>query len=197
VGQYQHDVEPGALKRSLDDVVKKVYEETYASQNRGYTDREFEAACVAAVGLRRHVLDDNRATLLLRVPNERAQLERTVGHFELVECPADVGGREAVQPHGDLDRDALAELDAAARRIDAGPEMWRHRRKDGTEFEAEISASLLIFPDGTEARLVLSLDVSDRVQAPRDRQEYAARFENAFEGATIGMAIIGLDGMFV
>lgn len=39
-----------AGRGSLDDVMRKAYNDTYLKENRGYTDEEFEAACVAIGG---------------------------------------------------------------------------------------------------------------------------------------------------
>jgi PAS domain S-box-containing protein len=41
-----------------------------------------------------------------------------------------------------------------------GPEVWRHRRKDGTMFDVAITASVLDF-DGRPARLILAQDVTE------------------------------------
>jgi len=46
--------------RSLDDVMKKVYTETYSREHRGYTELEFERACEAVSGgTMGHVFEDH------------------------------------------------------------------------------------------------------------------------------------------
>ncbi|MEO5829270.1 MAG: PAS domain S-box protein [Rhodanobacter sp.] len=44
---------------------------------------------------------------------------------------------------------------------------WRHRRKDGSLIDVEISAGDIVF-EGNPARLVLASDISERVQAERE-----------------------------
>ncbi|MDA4123419.1 MAG: PDZ domain-containing protein, partial [Thaumarchaeota archaeon] len=49
-----------ASQRSLDDVMKKVYTETYVKEGRGFTDAEFEHACGAISGESvKAIFDDN------------------------------------------------------------------------------------------------------------------------------------------
>jgi diguanylate cyclase (GGDEF)-like protein/PAS domain S-box-containing protein len=93
---------------------------------------------------------------------------------------------------------ALHEVVAAPRDLTAryGPVVWRHRRKDGTVFEAEVT-STHFRADDADLRLVQALDVSEREQARRERRELARRLEGAFDGASIGMAILERDGAVV
>ena len=44
--------------------------------------------------------------------------------------------------------------------------IWCHRRKDGSELDVEITAHDHVF-DGRAARVVLALDVTERVEAER------------------------------
>lgn len=74
-----------------------------------------------------------------------------------------------------------------------GPMVWTHRRKDGSIFDAEVISGPYHFR-GEDLRLVQSVDVSERERARRERKELAARLAGAFDGASIGMAIIALDG---
>jgi PAS domain S-box-containing protein len=56
--------------------------------------------------------------------------------------------------------------------IPAGAErtgVWRHRRKDGSQFDAEIRSHSLTF-GGRKARLVMATDVSDTLRAQRELQ---------------------------
>lgn len=55
----------------------------------------------------------------------------------------------------------------------SGP--WRHRRKDGSEFVVEITSHETVV-DGRPARLVLAIDVTNRLQAEAALRESEARY---------------------
>jgi PAS domain S-box-containing protein len=62
----------------------------------------------------------------------------------------------------------------------AGPSLWRHQRKDGTLFDVEGSSHGL--PDaGGRSRLVMALDVTDRLLAERELRSERDRFEKVME----------------
>ena len=67
--------------------------------------------------------------------------------------------------------------------------LWRHERKDGSELIAEIWSTLLPWGEG-EARLSISLDVTDRVRAERALQEAEARYRSLIESIP---AVVYLD----
>jgi PAS domain S-box-containing protein len=58
--------------------------------------------------------------------------------------------------------------------------LWRHRRKDGTPLDVEVSYRDMMF-QGRDARLVLANDVTDRQIAERARQESESRFRQLAE----------------
>ncbi len=58
---------------------------------------------------------------------------------------------------------------------DAG--IWRHRRKDGTPIDVEITSHTLVF-GGRHAQMVLANDVTERLQAERKLRESEARFRS-------------------
>lgn len=57
---------------------------------------------------------------------------------------------------------------------------WRHRRKDGTIIDVEVTSHALTFA-GRSARLVLAQDITARTQAEAARQRYAERLETLHE----------------
>jgi PAS domain S-box-containing protein len=66
--------------------------------------------------------------------------------------------------------------------------MWRHRRKDGSLIDVEITSSKLRFDD-REARLVMANDVTERLRAEQALRESEARFRHFFDAGLVGMAI--------
>jgi len=59
--------------------------------------------------------------------------------------------------------------------------VWRHRKKDGTVFDAEIVSHGFDF-NGRPARLVLAQDISARLRAERELRESEERYRSLFEG---------------
>ena len=72
----------------------------------------------------------------------------------------------------------------------------RHRRKDGTVFDVEISTNGALFRD---RKLVFCIcrDITDRKRNERELRENEARFRKMFEKASIGMAVIHPGGWFI
>jgi diguanylate cyclase (GGDEF)-like protein/PAS domain S-box-containing protein len=73
---------------------------------------------------------------------------------------------------------------------------WRHRTKDGTVFNVEITSHALLFA-GSRARLVLANDVTERKQAEEAVRAAEERFHSAFDHAPIGMNLLDLDARFI
>ena len=71
--------------------------------------------------------------------------------------------------------------------------IWQHRRKDGTLREVEISSHDHMF-EGRAARVVLALDVTDRVQAEQALRRSEARYRALFENASDLISTADLDG---
>jgi PAS domain S-box-containing protein len=67
---------------------------------------------------------------------------------------------------------------------------WRHRRKDGTVIEVEITSHPLQF-DGREARLVVATDITNRRKAEESLRASEERFRNLAESAND--AIVSAD----
>jgi PAS domain S-box-containing protein len=89
--------------------------------------------------------------------------------------------REALERHVAADRPA---------RVKAGG--WRHRKKDGTVIDVEVSSHRIPF-DGRVARLVVTEDVTER----RRSEEERARLAMAVEQADEAIVITDPDGTIV
>lgn len=70
------------------------------------------------------------------------------------------------------------------------------RRQDGTQFAAEASISRLEMGDETVFTVILR-DISDRKQIEMALRNSEEQFRHAFEDASIGMAIVSLDGHWI
>lgn len=70
------------------------------------------------------------------------------------------------------------------------------RRKSGEEFPAEATISKLEV-DGTRLLTVILRDITARKRAEEGLRNSEERFRTAFEDAPIGMALVGLDGLFL
>jgi PAS domain S-box-containing protein len=95
---------------------------------------------------------------------------------------------EAERLHEQVDSRAEGE-EAGLRR--AG--IWRHRHKDGTLFDVEITSHDHVF-DGRPARVVLALDVTDRVIAERAVRRSEARYRELFDKASDLIATMDVEG---
>jgi PAS domain S-box-containing protein len=71
--------------------------------------------------------------------------------------------------------------------------VWRHKRKDGSEFDAEVSSHDHRF-EGRAARVVMSLDVTERLRSEQALRVSEARYRDLFENAGDLMATIDLEG---
>ena len=70
---------------------------------------------------------------------------------------------------------------------------WRHRRKDGTLFDVEITSHSLDFA-GRPARLVLVTDVTDRARAEAQREHSLSLLQAALESTADGLLVIDRGG---
>ncbi len=76
------------------------------------------------------------------------------------------------------------------------PGVWRHRKKDGTLIEAEITTHALDF-GGRRTEVVLAHDVTERLAAINTLRQSEERFRATFEQAAVGMAHVAPDGRWL
>ncbi|MEG4210605.1 PAS domain S-box protein [Microcoleus sp. S13_B4] len=89
----------------------------------------------------------------------------------------------------------FAQSSTRARRMGERGEILA-RRQDGTQFPAEASISRLEMGDEMVFTVILR-DISDRKQIEMALRNSEEQFRHAFEDASIGMAIVSLDGHWI
>src|SRR5688500_4694356 len=126
------------------------------------------------------------ATLRLLAVNEAAVAEYGYSREEFLaktiaelRPAADVARLEAVIPH-------------------LGPSFassggWRHKRKDGSVFDVEVTSHALDFA-GRAARLVLATDVTARKRAEAEREHSLSLVRAALESTADGLLVVDREG---
>jgi PAS domain S-box-containing protein len=76
----------------------------------------------------------------------------------------------------------------------AGPRLWRHRKKDGTPFDVEISGHNMLF-EGRPARLALSIDITERQKAETALRSSEEWFRALIEKSSDIVAVLKPDGV--
>ena len=74
--------------------------------------------------------------------------------------------------------------------------LWRHRLRDGTLIDVEITSHILDF-QGRRAEIVLAQNVTERLRGERALKEQEQRFRATFEQAAVGIAHVAPDGRFL
>ncbi|MBK7903453.1 MAG: PAS domain S-box protein [Proteobacteria bacterium] len=69
---------------------------------------------------------------------------------------------------------------------------WRHRKKDGTLIDVEITSHNVVFRDRA-ARLVMATDVTSRLRTERALTASERRYRSLFENASDGILVVGPD----
>jgi|GEM_PF-1210589 len=95
-----------------------------------------------------------------------------------------------IRPPEDIPRLHQTLADHKSERLDlshAG--VWRHRRKDGSEIQVEITSHVLDY-NGRPARVILVNDVTERLRVQERVAEYVNRLENAMTGTAEAIAQI-------
>ncbi len=93
----------------------------------------------------------------------------------------------------------IPQLLAALAAIGTGlttPEIWRHRKKDGSLILVEVSAHTLSY-DGRKCELILINDVTQKMQAEEALKLAEAKYRSIFENAIEGIFQSSLDGCFL
>ena len=79
----------------------------------------------------------------------------------------------------------------------AGPAgVWKHRKKDGSLIDVEITSHSVIF-GGVPARLVVAHDVTQRQRAALALERSEAKYRSIFDFATLGIYQSRHDGSFI
>jgi PAS domain S-box-containing protein len=73
---------------------------------------------------------------------------------------------------------------------------WRHRRKDGSIVDMEVTSQAWEYA-GHDAVLVVASDITDRKRAEESLKESEKRFRAFFEGTALGVAVVDMDGRIV
>ena len=71
--------------------------------------------------------------------------------------------------------------------------IWRTRRKDGSEFDIEVTVHDHVF-EGRQARMAMALDVTARIESERALRRSEARYRDLFENASDLIVVGDLDG---
>jgi PAS domain S-box-containing protein len=89
----------------------------------------------------------------------------------------------------------IEQLEAVVARLTPGPthsSIWRHRRKDGTVIDVDVTSHSLP-DDGGRTRLVMALDVTERLRAERARDELLARLQLHIDRMPIAYVLCDAD----
>lgn len=98
-----------------------------------------------------------------------------------------------IRPAEDVPK-AIEKAKSTKRLIDSTGD-WRHKKKDGTVINVEITSHALEF-EGRKARLVLAHDVSDRLRAEKAVKRSEAKYRELFENANDLIYTHDLTGKF-
>jgi PAS domain S-box-containing protein len=100
------------------------------------------------------------------------------------------------QPDGQVSLDEARDMLATAMAKGSHRFEWVHRRRDGTDFLAEVSLTALSVNGKLLVHGVLR-DVTDRERSQRALRESERRYRNLFREVTDGFAAVDMDGRFV
>ncbi len=96
-----------------------------------------------------------------------------------------------IRPLGDIP--ALLQMVSAAPRLVASPGGWRHRKKDGSLIDVEISSHALDF-DGHRARLVLAHDITTRKRVQEALEKSEGQFRSLVEDGSDIIVVVDTEG---
>ena len=91
---------------------------------------------------------------------------------------------EDIRPEADVPllREIVAPEENTERANLSLARQWRHRLKDGTSIDVEVTSHTHEF-EGRAARVVLAFDISDRVRGEAALRESEVRYRELFENA--------------
>jgi two-component system, cell cycle sensor histidine kinase and response regulator CckA len=90
--------------------------------------------------------------------------------------------------------DAVAIRDVAGKRIGFnGARVHRHRTRDGSVLEVEITSHDLLF-EGRQARIVLAMDMTQRRQVERERERALSLLRATLEATADGILVVNTQG---
>ena len=89
-------------------------------------------------------------------------------------------------------------LESASRQVTGLSEtaLWRHRKKDGTAIQVEITSHPISL-DGRDAELILSHDVTEQRKYQESLRRSEERFAKAFRSSPVATTITTRDGRYV
>jgi len=99
------------------------------------------------------------------------------------------------QIHAPDDISLLDRLDQDMSEHAPASSIWRHRRKDGTFFDAEVITHPMMFKD-RQAHLVVALDVTARARVEEELRDSEERYRDLFEHANDIVFTTDLSGKF-
>jgi PAS domain S-box-containing protein len=79
-------------------------------------------------------------------------------------------------------------------REETGP--WQHLRRDGTRIDVEVISNDIPYEDHA-ARLIVALDVTDRLRADAERRRMEDKYRGMFEGSTEAITQSTPDGRYI
>ena len=88
---------------------------------------------------------------------------------------------------------AVDELRAGRRGVLTHSGIWRGRRRDGSEFDIEVTIHDHVF-QGQQARMAMALDVTERLESERAVRRSEARYRDLFENASDLIIVSDLEG---
>ena len=157
---------------------KRAQEALQVSERRQRTILQTAMDGFWRANLQAHLLEVNDAYCRMSGYNEEELLGMSISALEVVETPADTAAR-------------------VQRILARGEDRFesRHRRKDGSIFDVEVSVQYK--PADGGGTVAFLRDITERKRAEKTLYESEQRFRATFEQAVVGMAHVSLDGRWL
>ena len=127
--------------------------------------------------------------------NRAAEAMLGAGRAEIIGLAPD-GISPEFQPDGKKSMDGAREKIALALQCGSLTFEWVHRRRDGTDFQVEVSLATIRL-DGKDAFFITWRDISERKQVEAALAEREKQFRNLFKHAPVGIFHSNLEGRMV